>query len=305
MQYNDLDALFHAAKNGDEKTAAELGGKMKENLSDEKRQMLERALHDSDLTIGNIVSEQGNLSVTNKSGSILTGENKDKTDEEGNPIPGWYREGEYIHGRDITLEARDSIGTEDKSFLVEATANTDRFVYTAYVVSPDGETGKTQFGGSIVEDETTGAYMVQNYTAANSPRGSLYDADGDGYEARPILTLGDGTDTAIIAMRKDTLREYREDNQADDTILNLRTEKGDIYVTERTGDINSEDIQAGGNVVLYTDSSDITLGNLEAGGNVCDHRYRHHHREYHPQRRQHGAERCERCAERNRWRGRR
>ena len=48
MQYNDLDALFHAAKNGDEKTAAELGGKMKENLSDEKRQMLERALHDSD-----------------------------------------------------------------------------------------------------------------------------------------------------------------------------------------------------------------------------------------------------------------
>ena len=48
MQYNDLDALFHAAKSGDEKTAAELGGKMKENLSDEKRQMLERALHDSD-----------------------------------------------------------------------------------------------------------------------------------------------------------------------------------------------------------------------------------------------------------------
>ena len=47
MQYNDLDALFHAAKSGDEKTAAELGGKMKNSLTEEKKQMLERALTDS------------------------------------------------------------------------------------------------------------------------------------------------------------------------------------------------------------------------------------------------------------------
>ena len=46
MQYNDLDALFRAAKSGDEKTAAELGGKMKNSLSEEKEQMLERALTD-------------------------------------------------------------------------------------------------------------------------------------------------------------------------------------------------------------------------------------------------------------------
>ena len=48
MQNNDLDRLFRAAKSGDEKTAAELGGKMKENLSEDKRKMLERALNDSD-----------------------------------------------------------------------------------------------------------------------------------------------------------------------------------------------------------------------------------------------------------------
>lgn len=48
MKENDLDALFNAAKSGDEKTAAELGGKMKESLSEDKKKMLERALTDSD-----------------------------------------------------------------------------------------------------------------------------------------------------------------------------------------------------------------------------------------------------------------
>ena len=48
MHNNDLDALFNAAKSGDEKTVAELGGKMKESLSEDKRKMLERALTDGD-----------------------------------------------------------------------------------------------------------------------------------------------------------------------------------------------------------------------------------------------------------------
>ena len=48
MKDNDLDRLFHAAKSGDGKTAAELGGKMKETLSEDKRRMLERALTDGD-----------------------------------------------------------------------------------------------------------------------------------------------------------------------------------------------------------------------------------------------------------------
>ena len=48
MADNELDRLFRAAKRGDEKTAAEIGGKMKEGLSEEKRKMLERALSDND-----------------------------------------------------------------------------------------------------------------------------------------------------------------------------------------------------------------------------------------------------------------
>ena len=48
MHNNDLDALFNAAKSGDEKTAAAIGGKMKEHLSEDKRKMLERALTDGD-----------------------------------------------------------------------------------------------------------------------------------------------------------------------------------------------------------------------------------------------------------------
>ena len=48
MPNNDIDKLFRAVKSGDERTAAALGGKMKDGLSDEKRQMLERALRDGD-----------------------------------------------------------------------------------------------------------------------------------------------------------------------------------------------------------------------------------------------------------------
>lgn len=48
MPTNDFDKLFAAAKIGDEKTAAEVGEKMKDGLSPEKKQMLERALTDGD-----------------------------------------------------------------------------------------------------------------------------------------------------------------------------------------------------------------------------------------------------------------
>ena len=58
MQNNDLDALFKAAKSGDEKTAAELGGRMKEALSEDKKRMLERALTDSDYLKQLLASEK-------------------------------------------------------------------------------------------------------------------------------------------------------------------------------------------------------------------------------------------------------
>ena len=48
MPDNDIDKLFRAAKNGDEKTAAALAGEMKSSLSADKQQLLERALHDND-----------------------------------------------------------------------------------------------------------------------------------------------------------------------------------------------------------------------------------------------------------------
>lgn len=48
MKENELDALFKAAKSGDEKTAAAIGGKMKDSLSEDKKKMLERALTDND-----------------------------------------------------------------------------------------------------------------------------------------------------------------------------------------------------------------------------------------------------------------
>ena len=48
MPTNDIDKLFAAAKSGDEKTAAAIGGEMKKNLSEEQKRQLERALRDGD-----------------------------------------------------------------------------------------------------------------------------------------------------------------------------------------------------------------------------------------------------------------
>ena len=48
MPNNEIEQMLNAARQGDGKTAAEIGGKMKEGLSEEKKKMLERALSDGD-----------------------------------------------------------------------------------------------------------------------------------------------------------------------------------------------------------------------------------------------------------------
>ena len=48
MPNNEIEQMLNAARRGDGKTAAEIGGKMKEGLSEEKKKMLERALSDGD-----------------------------------------------------------------------------------------------------------------------------------------------------------------------------------------------------------------------------------------------------------------
>ena len=58
MSNNDIDKLFRAAKNGDEKTAAALAGEMKNSLSADKQQLLERALHDNDFLKSLLSSER-------------------------------------------------------------------------------------------------------------------------------------------------------------------------------------------------------------------------------------------------------
>ena len=58
MPNNDIDKLFRAAKSGDEKTAAALAGEMKNSLSADKQQLLERALHDNDFLKSLLSSEK-------------------------------------------------------------------------------------------------------------------------------------------------------------------------------------------------------------------------------------------------------
>ena len=225
------------------------------------------ALHDSDVTIGNIVSDRGDVSVTNKSGSILAGENEDKKDENGNEVLDWYTE-ENIHGRNIVLDARDSIGDATKAFVVEETALKDKVIYNAYVVNKDNG---TVYGGRVTEDGNG----IASRRGTNDPIGNLY---ANGTQVDPVLSLtndegaegneGAGT-PVIVALRKDIIREH---DKTEGTTLNAKAGTGSIYLVERTGDIRSDYFEAGigqdGNLVLTTDSGDITATVIRTGGDT-------------------------------------
>lgn len=57
MKQNDLDALFNAAKNGDEKTMEKLGGFAAANLSQTHKETIERAMSDPEY-LKNILSSE-------------------------------------------------------------------------------------------------------------------------------------------------------------------------------------------------------------------------------------------------------
>ena len=58
MNQSDFNALFNAAKNGDNKTAEELSAKAASGLSEENRRKIERALNDQEYLNSILSSEK-------------------------------------------------------------------------------------------------------------------------------------------------------------------------------------------------------------------------------------------------------
>ncbi len=232
------------------------------------------ALKDSDATIGTVNSERGDVSITNKSGSLFAGENS--YEELGDNV---YLE-ENIHGRAISLAARDAIGAADKTFLVEETAHESKPVLTAYVVSPYGEEGVTDAGVFVDADGNTvrtdnkpiGSRYLDDITGATPAERAANTAVSTEVSALDAGRLGGGTASgeelaSTVAIRKDTLRVY---DQSAATELNATAGNGGIYLTERTGSIGAGEIRAAGDVVLTAiNGADAKVADAEQRSTVA------------------------------------
>ena len=223
------------------------------------------SLADSDLTVDSVDSQRGDVKLVNRSGSILAGDNGGE---------------ENVHGKAITLEARDSIGSEDKSFTVEETSNTPTRVANPTLIDAND---KTAFGNVV------GIETATRYEDIHLPTGSLYTeptalvpvvlVDKDGKRVNANMTVqdlrrvyaldgdltvtfgvvdaGTGTQTGSASpaeVRLDWMRVYDE---TEGTELNAIAHDGDIYLTERTGDVGAGEIRASGDVVLNAKTGSV------------------------------------------------
>ena len=195
----------------------------------------------------------------NNSGSILA------TDLDGE---------ENVHGKAITLEARDSVGSEVTTFTVEETGRHQTKIINTYLVD---ENGKSIFDG-VVGLETAERYEdLAGAPAYSEVAVYVTDSKGnivlatmtvkdliDAYEAGgdALVTFGvvkNETNTQVAAagraeVRFDWIRTYDE---TEATELNVIAHNGDIYLTERTGDVGAGEIRASGNAVINVPTGSI------------------------------------------------
>ena len=191
-----------------------------------------------------------------------------------------------MHGVNITLEARDSIGEIENSFLVEETGRDPERVATPYLVGYDGDKGKTPFQG-IIEIQT-----AERFEDLTAPDGTLYtdpytdvdviliDSEGNRIAAQmsiadlrelyalsakdgtaPKVTFGvmdvNGKQTGSAANLGVRLDWLRPTDETKGTELNAIAHNGDLYLTERTGDIGAGEIRAAGDAVINAETGTI------------------------------------------------
>ena len=218
-------------------------------------------LEDSDVTVGRMTSKRGDVTIVNKSGSILA------TDLDGE---------ENVHGSVITLDARDSVGSEDSSFTVEETGHHQTKVVNAYVVDAEGrsifsnvvgiETAQRyeEIAGApatslvqVIVTDSTGRRMAAQMTVkdlqdAYRPEGEQLVTFGViDTESEEILQAGAATHAEV---RIDWMRTYDE---TEGTELNVNARNGNIYLTERTGDVGAGEIRSAGDAVINVPSGAI------------------------------------------------
>ena len=251
----------------------------------------------SDITIGNIRSERGEVTVTNLAGSIygadLTAANSLYADQDET-----YKndDGVHVNARYINLYAAGSIGTALAPLVTEQRDNGPVKVYDAeiiYLGQQAGETvSDTEFGetfGIRFEDlrdflDVTGAVTITVVYPdgmeklitidARDLRNALNVANTTGGPIMNLLQMASGTDLLTrfavqAAVRYDWLRV---DDKSAGTRLNATANGGGIYVSELTGDMNLGNVVATGDVVLTAPGSihgaEQTGTNLVAGGNA-------------------------------------
>ncbi|MBR4142335.1 MAG: hypothetical protein IKR10_02355 [Firmicutes bacterium] len=230
------------------------------------------ALADSDVTVGRVESKRGDVTIVNNSGSILA------ADLEGE---------ENVHGKAITLDARDSIGAEAASFIVEETGRHQTKIANAYLVNPEGE---SIFGG-IVGIET--AERFEDIAGAGSTEVPVIVVNSEGRRMSAVMSLKDlqdlyETDSDIITfgvvntetdipatgaaraeVRFDWIRTFDE---TEATELNAIARQGDIFLTEKTGNVGAGEIRAAGDAVLNVPTGSIATANnrsiAEIGGEM-------------------------------------
>ena len=213
-------------------------------------------LTDSDLTVDRVESRRGDVTIVNRSGSIYAGENGGE---------------EVVHGSAITLEARDSIGAEDKSFTVEETSHTPTRVATPTLIDADRKSAFDNIvgietaqrfedimlpTGSLYTDPTTtvpvvlvgsdGKRVSANMTVKDLRE--IYALNGDLQITFGVMEAGEQVGSAAtVELRLDWVRVFDE---TEGTELNAIAHNGDIYLTEKTGDVGAGEIRAAGDVVL-------------------------------------------------------
>ena len=216
--------------------------------------------HNDDLTASTIKSERENVTINVEKGSILADE---KTDL-------------HIYGAEMTLNVRDSIGTEDAPLVLEQTNNRPVLV--------PGIIELPYFDGAEKDNANDQSYAdkILAYEAGEMTLKELIDAlvedlEDKEYILRLVEIRKDQTEGATgpeavteyqwildVLVRHDWIRE---DFPEEATRLDAVAQTGSIFVKETTGDIGIGNVSAGKDVSISAPGSILDVRTEDEIGN--------------------------------------
>ena len=262
------------------------------------------------LTVGNIRSERGDITITNLAGSILgavlDSSNPNWNYQEssnGYGLTDYKNDGDraaHVSGGKIDLYARDSIGSAEQSLIIEERTNRPE-----KVLSVDESIYRGQTADQLVGNTAYGTAFGIRFEDLMNPKGTLeQQGTGDLW-----LIAKDGSKQLLTEQLMEDIRNaYRLDNTSTERIANLfgigvvtvdsetlwmlpvalrydwiRTDdlyegtelnaeaaNGSIYLTELHGDMNLGTVQAKQDIVLTTASENGSVNNVLTEEELAD-----------------------------------